>query len=94
LKAGKKYTVLGWVNIPNTSDLFTFKIQVKWRDSSNQVIDSPKVIGVYTKDTGGVWKSVVETLVAPQKATNALVEMVVSDLNATIYVDTFIFRPE
>jgi uncharacterized repeat protein (TIGR01451 family) len=94
LKAGKKYTVLGWVNIPNTSDLFTFKIQVKWHDSSNQVIDSPQVIGTYTKDTGGVWKNMVETLVAPQKATNVLVEMVMSDLNATIYVDTFIFRPE
>jgi hypothetical protein len=89
LTAGETYNFSGWVNIPSTSDTFTFKIQVKWRNASNSAI-STKVIKTYTTSTGG-WNEATASLVAPAGTTNALVQMIVSSLNGTIYVDDFSF---
>ena len=89
LTAGGTYNFSGQVNIPATSDAFTFKIQVKWRNSSNNVI-STSVVKTYTASTSG-WNEATASLVAPIGTTNALVQMVVTNLNATIYVDKFSF---
>jgi hypothetical protein len=87
LTAGSTYNFSGWVNVPATSDAFTFKLQVKWRNASNSAI-STKVIKSYTSPTGG-WNEATGSLVAPAGTTNALVQMVVSSLNGTIYIDNF-----
>lgn len=91
LSAGTTYDFSGWVNIPPTSDSFTFKIQVKWRNASNTVIGTPVIIQSYPIQTSGLngWSNALKSLVAPAGTTNAQIQMVVSSLNATIYVDRF-----
>jgi hypothetical protein len=88
--AGVPYTFSARVNIPLSSDTFTFKIQVRWRDASNNVI-STGTIKTYTASTNG-WDQAAAGLTAPAGTTNALVVMVVSSLNRTIYVDAFAFK--
>lgn len=91
LTAGTMYTVGGWINIPATSDTFTFKLEVQWRNASNSVI-STSAIKSYSAATSG-WNQATASLVAPAGTTNAQVRMVVTSLNATIYVDDMEFRP-
>jgi len=90
LVAGTRYNFTGSVNIPATSDTFTFTLNVQWRNASNSAI-STTTIKQYTASTGGTWDQVVANMVAPAATTNALVRMAVSSLNATIYVDDFLF---
>lgn len=90
ISAGGNYDFSGWVNIPATSDAFTFKLQVRWRNASNGVI-STSVVKTYTASTGG-WNEAAASLTAPAGTTNAVVQMAVSNLNATIYVDKFLFK--
>ena len=90
LTAGTSYSFGGWVNIPATSDAFTFKLQVRWRNSSNSTI-STSVVATYSAATSG-WVAASASLVAPAGTTNAQVQMVVSSLNATIYADDFDFE--
>jgi hypothetical protein len=91
LSAGTTYNFSGWVNIPPTTDSFSLKLQVRWRDASNVTI-STQTIRTYTAATSG-WNQAAASLVAPAGTTNAQVRMVVSSLNATIYIDDFVFRP-
>jgi hypothetical protein len=91
LTAGTPYSFSGRVNIPASSDAFTLKLQIKWRNASNNVI-STSTIKTYTASTNG-WNQATANLTAPAGTTNALVVMVVSSLNRTIYVDEFIFKP-
>jgi hypothetical protein len=92
LTAGTTYNVSSWVNIPSTSDAFTFKLQVSWRNSSNTII-STSVIKTYTGPTNG-WNQAAAAVVVPLGADRAMVQMVVKSLNATIYVDDVTFaRP-
>src|SRR5439155_9665316 len=76
LSAGTMYNFSGWVNIPSTSDAFTFTLQVQWRNASNSTI-STQTLMTYTIMTNG-WDHAVASLVAPTGTTNALVQMVVS----------------
>jgi Carbohydrate binding domain len=91
LTAGTTYNFSGWVNIPATSDSFTFKLQVRWRDVNNNNIRTDTV-KTYTGPTSG-WNLATASLVAPAGATNARVQMAATSLNATIYVDDFVFKP-
>lgn len=90
LAAGATYTFGGWVNIPATSDTFTFTLRIRWRNASNTILRTDN-IKVYSAATGG-WNKATANLVAPTGTTNALAQMVVSSLNATIYVDDFALR--
>jgi bacillolysin len=90
LTAGATYNVASWVNIPSTSDAFTLQLQVRWRNSSNSTI-STITIKTYGGPTSG-WDQTTVGLVAPAGTTNAQVRMVVSSLNATLYVDDFAFQ--
>jgi hypothetical protein len=92
LSAGVSYSVSGWVNIPATPDTFSFTIQVLWRDSSNTTLRTD-LIKSYGSATGGVWDQATATVTAPIGATNAQVQMVITSLNAIIYVDDFSLRP-
>jgi hypothetical protein len=91
LTAGATYDFSGWVDIPPTTDTFSFTLQVAWRDASNAVLSKP-VIRTFTGTNQGVWEQVQAALVAPAGATNAQVKMVVKGLAATVYVDEFSFQ--
>jgi hypothetical protein len=90
LQAGQRYEVGGWVNIPPTSDAFSYKLQVRWQTASNSTI-STSTVASYTAATAG-WVAANATLVAPSGTTNAQVRMVISSLNATIYVDDLLLQ--
>lgn len=89
LGAGTTYNFSGWVNIPITTDAFTFQIQVRWLDSANAVI-STATVKTYSGPTVG-WDQATASLVSPAGTAKADVWMVVTSLNATIYVDDFSF---
>ncbi|MGB8647558.1 MAG: carbohydrate binding domain-containing protein, partial [Anaerolineae bacterium] len=89
LRAGKTYNFSGWVNIPSTTDAFTFKLQVKWRNTAGTVLRTD-TIATFTRSTSG-WVQSTANLVAPTGTANAQVLMVASSLKATIYVDNFAF---
>ncbi len=86
---GQLYTFAGWVNIPDTSDEFIFELQLSWRDADNEIIETT-VIQTYTAPTSG-WESISASLVAPEGTARATIRMVIKSLNATIYVDDFVF---
>jgi hypothetical protein len=88
--AGQRYTFAGWVNIPPTSDTFTFQLQVQWRSATDTVI-STHTVKQYTKGTSGWTEAASNALVAPTGAAKAQLRMVVTSLNGEIYVDHFIF---
>lgn len=85
LTAGMRYDFSSWVNIPATSDAFTFKLQLAWRNASNATL-ATTVVKSYSVATNG-WDNVISTFVAPAGTTNAQVQMAVSSLNAAIYID-------
>jgi hypothetical protein len=98
VSAGKSYTFDSFVNILPTDDQFTFALQIRWRNKSARAI-STKTIATFNRPTTEPderifaiepWKLASATLKAPSGATSALVRMVVSNLNATIYVDRFV----
>jgi len=91
LTEGTLYSFSGRVNIPSTTDPFTVKLQVRWRNASNSIM-STSTIKTYRAATSG-WDLARAALVAPPGTTNAQVIMVVSSLNATIYVDDVVFGP-
>jgi hypothetical protein len=91
LVPGKTYTFAGWVNIPTTSDAFTFTLRVRWRDITNSIILRTDTVKTYSSSTNG-WNKARASLVAPMGTTNARVQIVVSSLNATIYADDFALR--
>ena len=63
---------------------------MKWVNASNGQI-SIQPLKTYTAATNG-WDPVVVNLLAPTGTASAQVRMVVSSLNATIYVDDFVFK--
>jgi hypothetical protein len=85
-----RYTFFGQVNIPPTSDAFTFSLRVVWRDAGGAIIKN-QTLKTYTTATNG-WDQVsVSQKPVPTGAATAEIRMVVSSLNATIYVDDFEF---
>ncbi|GAB4128822.1 MAG: hypothetical protein OHK0050_42560 [Roseiflexaceae bacterium] len=85
ISAGQSYTVNAWTNIPATSDAFTYRVQVRWRNGLGVTLRTDTV-RTYTAATSG-WNQASATLMAPTGATQAQIIMSVSSLNATIYVD-------
>jgi len=90
LTAGTTYNFSGSVNIPTQGDTtFTFKIQVIWKNASGSNI-STTLVKNYTATTSG-WNQATKAMVAPAGTVNAVVKMVASSLNGSIYVDNFFF---
>ena len=90
LTAGRAYRLLGSVNIPATSDAFSYSVQIGWRDSTGATI-STTTLRTFTAATAG-WTSVSGTRTAPAGTTSASVALVAGNLNAKIYVDSFHFH--
>ncbi len=89
LTAGTTYNFTGWVNIPATTDAFSLKLQVRWMDSAKNTIDTI-TMRTYSATTAG-WNQATAALVAPAGTALADIRLVVSSLNATIYLDDFSF---
>ncbi len=89
VSAGTTYNFSGYVDIPSTSDAFSFKLQVTWVNSAGSAIGTD-TIKTYSGATTG-WDQASAALLAPSGAVRAQVKMVVSSLNAIIYVDNFSF---
>jgi len=91
LTANTPYVFAGWVNIPATSDAFTFRFDIVWRNASNTPIGTAQTVSTLSAPTIG-WVKASGTYTAPAGATNAVINMVVTSLNATVYVDDLAFR--
>lgn len=90
LTAGTTYRFGGWVNIPTTTDAFTFVVRIAWRNSSNAAISSTTV-ATYSTGTAG-WTKLAGNYPAPTGATRAVISMVNTSLKNSIYVDDFSLR--
>ena len=90
LTAGRVYGFSGWVNIPTTTDAFTLAFRIQWRNSSNRAI-STQTIATFNAQTGS-WVKSTGSYTAPVGTTGAVVNMVVSSLNATVHVDDITLR--
>jgi hypothetical protein len=88
LTGGTSYHFGGWVNIPTTTDAFTFKLQVQWRGPAGTIATT--TVKSYTAATNG-WDEVATTVAAPAGTTSAQIMMNVGSLNASIIVDELTF---
>lgn len=87
LTGGATYAASCQVNIPATTDTFTFKVQVSWYDSLNRVIGKPVVIGHgFSAKTNG-WELVARDIVAPAKAKSAQFQFVATSLKTKLHID-------
>jgi PKD repeat protein len=94
LQVGKSYSFKAFVNIPATKDSFTFKLVIKWIDAKGKTLRTDTVKS-YTKTTGtsnGGWNQATGSYKAPNGVAKAEVQMVVSSLNATVFVDDITFN--
>jgi len=89
---GTSYDFSGMVNLPTTSDAFSFALNVQWRGAGGN-LGAPVVIHTFTDDTTGSWQTRTATLVAPAGVTAARIQMDGDSMNATgiAYVDAFSF---
>lgn len=81
------YNFSAWTNIPATSDTFTYKIQLRWRNSGGSIIRTD-TIKTYTSQTSG-WNNALATKTAPANSKSVLVRMALTSLKGPIYVDDF-----
>jgi hypothetical protein len=89
ITAGTSYDFTGSVNIPATSDAFTFIVRVTWQTATGTSI-STNQLAILTSATDG-WADQADAVTAPAGAVKARVIMFVQSLSATIYVDSFSF---
>jgi uncharacterized repeat protein (TIGR01451 family) len=91
LAVGKTYTFSGYVQIvPAVRGTFLVSLEVEWLDSGGNSIGTA-TIKTYTRGVNR-WDLATQNLVAPPGAAKAQVQMVVSGLNGTIFVDDFAFK--
>lgn len=84
--AAAEYRVTCWSRIPTTSDTFSFKYEVRWINSNNNVLSTWTVQSL-TDDTAGRWQRAAGDRVAPAGTVKAQLQMVAQSLNGEIYVD-------
>lgn len=87
ISGSASYTFSGWTNIPQTSDAFTYKLQLIWKNSSGKNLRTD-TLQSFTKATSG-WQQTTAVKSAPANAVSVIVRMNVVSLNATIYTDDF-----
>jgi hypothetical protein len=85
ITAGQAYAFSAWTNIPATSDSFTFRHRIQWRDAANDTIRTD-TIATFTGQTSG-WVQTATELTAPAGAVTARLQANVGSLNALVYVD-------
>ncbi len=89
LSGGQTYYAAGYVNVPDTSDSFTFLFRVRWRDATNRLVREDVLRGISGPTHG--WFAVASPLVSPVGASSANVQLVATSLNGVIYVDSMMF---
>jgi hypothetical protein len=86
--AGTTYNFSAWVNRLATTDTFKVVLKLQWRNATKAI--STVTISKITKSTPTGWDDHVASLTAPAGTVKARVFMVVSSLNATVYVDDIV----
>jgi hypothetical protein len=88
--SGKAYNLACEVNVPATTDPFSFTLQVQWL--SGNAIRGTSTVTTVSGATDG-WRLIRRTMVAPGNANKARIRMVVAGLSSTFYVDgcTFVY---
>ena len=89
LAAGKKYSFSGWVNIPSIGGSFKLELKVVWRNSVQNKNLNTTSIKSYTGATNG-WVEATANLTAPNGTDSAQVQMVLTGLKRTLYVDQWL----
>lgn len=86
------YRFSGFSNIPSTSDTFTYRIQLKWRDSSGAIVKTDN-LETYSAATSG-WDETLANRVSPANAASVIIRMNMQSVKGPVYVDGFSFtRP-
>lgn len=83
----KNYSFTAWTSIPPTSDNFTYKIQLIWKNSSGSIVRTDTVKS-YNQQTPG-WDQAIYNKLSPSDAKSVIVRMVSSSLKTTVYSDDF-----
>lgn len=89
VQAGQLYSFHAYTNIPATTDRFTFRFEVAWKNAAGTVLQESR-LSSYSAATDG-WDRVDWQLIAPAGATQATVRHVAENLSATVYVDDQFF---
>ena len=83
---------VGYVNIPATTDAFTFRAELVWRTRGGAAVGNPVVLHSRHGATGGTWVRMARSgMVAPAGATQADIRLVAGSMGAPAYVDDFYF---
>lgn len=88
---GKGYRFEGWVNIPSTSDSFSFRVDIRWLNANSDSLGTTTIQRFNAATNGWTPIQRIAPLIAPSTATRAEVRMVLSSLAATVLVDDFSF---
>lgn len=81
------YNFSGFTNIPSTTDTFTFKIALVWKNSAGTTLRTD-TLGSFSAATNG-WMQVNSTKVAPSTAASVIIRMDNTSVKGPIYVDSF-----
>jgi hypothetical protein len=86
------YRFRGFSNIPPTADTFTYRIQLRWRDSSGTILKTDN-LETYSAATSG-WDETLATIVSPANVRSVIIRMNMQSVKGPVYVDEFSFtRP-
>jgi hypothetical protein len=87
--AGATYSFGSYVFVSNTTDSFTFDVEVRWRSATNTVISTARI----RRFTGSLkeWTLAASSIPAPTGATSAEVAFVATSLQTSVYVDDVSF---
>ncbi|TAH52142.1 MAG: hypothetical protein EYC68_07535 [Chloroflexota bacterium] len=86
LTGGTTYAASCQVNIPATTDVFSFRVQIRWYDSATKALRNDVVGQTFKTKTSG-WVRVTKDIVAPAGATQADFQLVATSLNTKIHID-------
>lgn len=92
--AGKTYTFTGYVDIPSSSVINNFNIEVSWWGDGGTALISTDSVNTYNTSTNGVWDYVITNVTAPPGTQSATVRMIITGLQGQIYIDDFSFQPQ
>ena len=85
IQGGQSAGFLAWISIPATTDTFAFDFSLEWLNAKNASLGSVPLRHFSAATDGWVWGG--RYLVAPPGATDAILTMQATSLNASIYVD-------
>lgn len=93
ITSSQKYTVSGWLRIPPTNDSLTVTLLVRWRDKNFNVLRTDTITRESKPTSDWVGGSLSPSFL-PAGTTNARVQINVTSLNGTVFVDDFALRSQ